>query len=101
MSIAARVVPFLRFFAGVRAIDIKVLKDLRDVFFVVRGPSEVSIRASERVSPVSVGLRGRWRGTGPRPTMKGAFCRPIASRPGGLSYGGKIETRRSLLPGRH
>ena len=58
-------------------------------FIVVRGPSDAT-RASERVSPASVRLRGRWRGTGPRPTMK--------SRPGGLSYGDTacIETGRAL-----
>ena len=83
---------------------------------VGRGPSDAT-RASERVSPVIVQEsffivargpvpRERWitralaRETrsharvaceGPRPTMKGAFCRrPIASRPGGLSYRARI-----------
>ena len=36
-------------------------------FTVARGPSEVSIRASERVPPAIAA----WRGTGPRPTVKG------------------------------
>ena len=44
------------------------------VFPVARGPSD-AIRASERVSPAIVGVRGCWRGTGPRPTMKCRFSR--------------------------
>ena len=51
-------------------------------FFVARGPSD-AIRASERVSPAIVA----WRGTGPRPTVKGGSLPPYC-----------IETRRSLLP---
>ena len=57
MSIEKRVVTLsrsLNLFTSTKAIDIKVLKDLRDVF-----PQ-----------------RGQWRGTGPRPTVKG----------GGLAY---------------
>ena len=58
----------------------------RKAFFIVaRGPSD-AIRASERVSPASVGLRGRWRGTGPRPTMKGAFCRRAPGRRAALLH---------------
>ena len=33
----------------------------------------------------------------PPPYDEGNFYRPIASRPGGLSYRGEFETRRALL----
>ena len=94
MSIEKRIVPFSRAFRSLikntrrmpktikdlkdfralcmpAAIDIQVLKDLkrtRDVFFAARG------MARDRPPPYDEG---------------GAFCRrPIASRPGGLSYWG-------------
>ena len=42
----------------------------RRFFPIARGPSD-AIRASERVSPTIAA----WRGTGPRPTVKGdVFC---------------------------
>ena len=45
----------------------------RDVIFTVgRGPSD-AIRACERVSPAIIGVHERWRGTGPRPTVRVAF----------------------------
>ena len=61
---------------------------------VARGPSDAT-RASERVSPAIVRITAAWRGTGPRPTMKGGLS--AAAAPGGAPpY--CIETRRSLLP---
>ena len=51
------------------------------VFFTVaRGPSDAT-RASERVSPAIIGVREAWRGTGPRPTVKGRFSPPVARGP--------------------
>ena len=44
---------------------------------VARGPSEVSIRASERVSPEIAA----WRGTGPRPTVSDAILDTVARGP--------------------
>ena len=65
------------------------LKDLKSRFFkigfaaanehrrfpVARGPSD-ALRACERVPPAIVA----WRGTGPRPTVKGGVLRPPRGR---------------------
>ena len=49
----------------------------RVAFFRSAGPSEVSIRASERVSSEIAA----WRGTGPRPTVNGAVPATVARGP--------------------
>ena len=56
---------------------------------VARGPSD-AIRASERVSPAI----GVWRGTGPRPTVKGGRVEDIA-RPFAIRRSQTTEYRRA------
>ena len=66
-------------------------------FIVARGPSDAT-RACERVSPARVGLRERWRGTGPRPTVKAEGSGPGEGQALALRCEGTIWARRGTSP---
>ena len=91
MSIEKRVAPFSRSFRSLiktRAALAKSIKDLKDLRILRRhagyrhsGPTDLK-RTRDVFSVAGTMARDR-----PSPYDEGAFCRPIASRPGGLSYG--------------